>query len=148
MRPTRISGQLAAVGLNQFFLNGTIEARITNGFAPPVGATFPILTSFQRNGTFSKVILPQGFSITYTSGGAMLTVTNVVPVQMVSPVLTNGQLQFSFGTISNRSYTIQTNGNLATTNWGFFTNFTGNGSNQIITLPANLTKVFVRVREP
>ena len=141
-------GQLAAVGLNQFFLNGTIEAHITNGFAPPVGATFPILTSFQRNGTFSNVILPQGVGITYTSGGANLVVTNVVPVQLVSPVLTNGQLQFSFGTVSNRSYTIQTNGNLATTNWGGFTNFTGNGSYQTITLPGNLSAVFVRVREP
>jgi len=86
--------------------------------------------------------------INYTSGGANIVVTNIVPVQVVTPVLTNGQLQFSFGTISNRSYTVQTNNNLASTNWMFYTNFTGNGSFQTITLPATSPKTFIRVREP
>jgi hypothetical protein len=121
-------GQVIVSGLNQAFLNGTLEMRVINGFAPPVGATFSLLTSFQRNGTFNNVIIPQGMKLNYTSGGATLTVTGAVPVQIISPVVTNGQFQFGFNTISNRSYTVQYKDDLATSTWTFLTNFIGNGS--------------------
>jgi hypothetical protein len=141
-------GRVVLAGFNQATLNGTIESHINNGFAAPIGLNYAILSSFQRNGSFSHTNLTKGFGLTYNAGGFNLTVTDVVPAQVVSPIIANGLLQFSFGTVSNRSYTIQTNGDLSTTNWGFYTNFTGNGSNQTITLPGNFPKVFVRVREP
>ena len=125
---TKDFGQLIVSGLNQVFLNGTLEMHVINGFAPPVGATFPLLTSFQRNGTFSKVVLPQGMQLNYTSGGATLTITGAVPVQIISPAVTNGQFQFGFNTISNRSYTVQYKDDLTTGTWTFLTNVTGDGS--------------------
>ena len=121
-------GQVIVSGLNQAFLNGILEMHVINGFAPPVGATFPLLSSFQRNGTFSKVILPQGMQLNYTSGGATLVVTGAVPVQIISPAITNGQFQFGFNTISNRSYTVQYKDDLTSGTWTFLTNFTGDGS--------------------
>ena len=66
--------------------------------------------------------------LNYTSGGATLVVTGAVPVQIISPAITNGQFQFGFNTISNRSYTVQYKDDLTSGNWTFLTNFTGNGS--------------------
>ena len=120
-------GQVIA-GLNQVTLAGTLEADITEGYAPPVGASFPFLTSAGRSGTFNNVILPQGMQLNYTPGGATLVVTGAVPVQIISPAITNGQFQFGFNTISNRSYTVQYKDDLTSGTWTFLTNFTGNGS--------------------
>jgi hypothetical protein len=121
-------GQVIAAGLNQVNLAGTLEVNITEGYAPPVGATFPFLNSFQRNGTFSNVILPPGLKLNYTSGGATLVVTGTVPVTVLSPTVVNGQFQFGFNTITNRSYTVQYKDDLASGTWTFLTNFTGDGS--------------------
>jgi len=38
-------------------------------------ATFPFLTSFQRNSHFNNVVLPPGMQLNYTAGGATLVVT-------------------------------------------------------------------------
>ena len=70
-------------------LAGTLEADITAGYAPPVGATFPFITSNQRHGTFNNVILPPGMQLNYTSGGATLVVTGAVPVQIISPAMSH-----------------------------------------------------------
>ena len=119
----RITGWGSAV------LAGTLVAQITEGYAPPVGAAFPFLANFGgRSGTFNNVVLPPGMTINYTSGGATLVVTGAVPVQMISPLVTNGQFQFGFNTISNRSYTVQSCDNLATGTWTFLTNFIANGA--------------------
>ena len=110
------------------YLAGTLEVDITEGYAPPVGASFPFLTSAGRNGTFNNMILPQGMQLNYTPYGATLVVTGTVPVQIISPAIANGQFQFGFNTISNRNYTVQYKDNLATGTWTFLTNFTGDGS--------------------
>jgi hypothetical protein len=121
-------GQLKLTGYGQITLAGTLEVDITEGYAPPVGATFPFLTSYQRNGTFNNVVLPPGMQLNYNSGGATLVVTGAVPVQIISPAATNGQFQFGFNTISNRSYTVQYKDDLTSGTWMFLTNFTGDGS--------------------
>ena len=122
--------------------------QITNGYAPPVGATFPFLTSFQRNGTFNKVILPSGITLNYSSGGATLVVTGAVPVGIISPLATNGQFQFGFNTISNRSYTVQYKDDLSGGNWTYFTNFIGTGSYWQISAPNINAHRYFRVSEP
>jgi hypothetical protein len=142
-------GQLIVQNLGAATLAGTLEAQITEGYAPPVGATFPFLTSFQRNGTFSKVIVPQGMQLNYTAGGATLVVTGAVPVQILSPAVTNGQFQFGFNTITNRSYTVQYKDDLAATNWTTLTNFTGTGSYwQVPPLSPLVAHRFFRVSNP
>ncbi|MGA2555263.1 MAG: hypothetical protein ABSG04_03220 [Verrucomicrobiota bacterium] len=125
---TKDFGQIILQGYGQATLAGTLVADITNGYAPPVGATFPFISTFQRNGAFNHAILPQGMQLNYSPSGATLVVTGAVPVQILSPAVTNGQFAFGFNTITNRSYTVQYNDNLATGSWTFLTNFIGNGS--------------------
>jgi hypothetical protein len=116
-------------GFGGLTLAGTLRAYVTDGYAPPVGASFPFLAGFsQRSGTFNTAIIPQGMQLNYTSGGATLVVTGTVPVQIISPMVTNGQFQFGFNTVSNRSYTVQYRDSLATGTWTFLTNFTATGS--------------------
>lgn len=56
---------------------------------------------------------------------------------------------FEFPTAPGLSYTILTNGNLATPNWGVFTNFTGNGLPQPVRVPFDLApNLFFRLRQP
>jgi hypothetical protein len=56
---------------------------------------------------------------------------------------------FGFQSVSNQSYTIQRNDDLATANWIFYTNFTGNGSlMQLVTPVTNVPQRFFRVRQP
>ena len=53
------------------------------------------------------------------------------------------------GTVSNQSYTVQRDDDLSTTNWVFYTNFTGNGSlMQVLAPVTNVTHRFFRVRQP
>ena len=146
---TKDFGQLILLQYGQATLGGTVEAEIKNGFAPPVGATFPLLTSFQRNGTFNNVILPQGMQLNYTTGGATLVVTGTVPVGIISPAITNGKFQFGFNTISNRSYTMQYKDDLTGGNWTTLTNFTGDGSYwQAPPLSPLVPQRFFRVSNP
>jgi len=142
-------GQVTLPGLSPVTLSGTLRAYITGGYAPPVGTTFPFLTSFQRNGTFTNVMLPQGMTINYTGGGATLVVTSAVPVQIISPAVTDGQFQFGFNTITNRSYTVQYKDDLSAGAWTFLTNFTGDGSYwQSPSLAPLVAHRFFRVSNP
>ncbi|MGD1085587.1 MAG: hypothetical protein ABSA47_12680 [Verrucomicrobiota bacterium] len=142
-------GQIIVPFYGEVYLAGTLEVEIANGYAPPVGATFPFLTSYQRNGTFNNVILPQGFTLNYTPGGATLVVTNTVPVEILSPALTGGQLQFGFNTVAGRSYTLQYNNDLSSGAWMFLTNFTGTGSAWQFTAPSPPpASQFYRVSNP
>jgi hypothetical protein len=51
--------------------------------------------------------------------------------------------------VNNQSYSVYANTNLATTNWTFYTNLTGDGNWQQIVVPAqNPSRRFFRVREP
>jgi hypothetical protein len=146
---TKDFGQLIVTGYGQATLGGTLEAYITGGYAPPVGTAFPFLTSFQRNGTFTDVTLPQGMSLNYTAGGATLVVTNAVPVQILSPAVSNGQFTFGFNTITNRSYTVQYKDDLTDPTWTLLTNFTGNGSFwQTPPLAPLVAQRFFRVSNP
>jgi hypothetical protein len=78
-----------------------------------------------------------------------LVVTGTVSAQIQSPQLSGGNFTFNFGTANGQSYTVQQNTNLATTNWTFYTNITGNGSiYQFATPVTNIPRRFFRVVEP
>jgi len=74
--------------------------------------------------------------LTYSNTSVYLVVTGPVPVTIQSLHSTSGSFFFAFETQSNQSYTIQQNTNLATTNWLFYTNFSGNGSLMQVVAPA------------
>jgi hypothetical protein len=106
------SGQLTCSNAN---LSGPLFVYLTNGYAPSVGDQFQILTCSNRIGTFSATNIPPSMILTYKTNGVFLAVAG--PVQALSPQWSNG-FAFSFQTALGQSYTIQTNNDLTTTNWG------------------------------
>jgi hypothetical protein len=139
--------QLAVIG-GYMNLNGTLNVTLTNGYMPAIGTQFHIANGYGGGG-FSTLNVPQGISVTYSNTGVYLTVTSTVPAQLLSPQVASGNFNFNFGTANGQSYTVLQNTNLATTNWTFFTNITGNGSFYHLVTPAtNHPQQFFRVSEP
>ncbi len=141
------SGQLSVSGGAS--LSGPLNVSLANGFAPVPGDQFQILSSSGRSGTFTALNVPAGISVTYSNNGVYLIVTRPVLAQIVNPVVSGGNLTFSLDTVNNQSYIVQHNDDLATINWVFDTNFTGNGSlMQVVAPVTNVPMRFFRVWEP
>jgi hypothetical protein len=146
-------GQLAVGG--PAVLNGPLKVVLANGYVPVVGDQFEILSCSYFTGTFSSTNVPAGMTVSYRHNiqslpeYVYLVVTGTVPAQIQSPQLSGGNFTFNFGTANGQNYTVQQNTNLATTNWTFCTNITGNGSiYQFATPVTNIPRRFFRVVEP
>lgn len=133
-------------------LAGELAVTLTNGYQPAAGDTFQILSCSNCSGTFQPAAgFPSGISITYSNSGVFLVVTGEVsiPPQISLPQVIGGNFEFNFISVSNQSYTIQQNADLATTNWLNLTNITGDGSRQQFAMPVtNVGQQFFRVRSP
>ena len=132
-------------------LGGTLAVNVVGGFQPAIGTRFQILSCANRSGVFNALNVPVGISVNYSNNGVFLVVTGaiVLPPTLPSPQLSGGNLTFNFPTVTNQSYTIQQNTNLATQNWFFVTNFLGNGSVFQFVAPVSATPQSVfRVRQP
>jgi hypothetical protein len=130
-------------------LGGGLKVVLTDGYAPPIGASFPFLSGNQVNGAFANLALPQGMKVTYSGAGAAIVVTNVVPAIILPPQLVSGQFQFGFNTVAGRSYTVQYQDVLGAPVWSVLTNFSALSTNFIITVPVNSSAArFYRVVEP
>jgi uncharacterized protein (DUF2164 family) len=130
-------------------LGGPLNVTLANGFAPAPGNQFQVLSCSSLSGAFTSINVPTGLSVTYSNNGVFLVATGTAPVQIVNPTLSGRNFTFSFGTVSNQSYTVQRNDDLGTTNWVLYTNFTGNGSlMQVVAPVTNAAHRFFRVREP
>jgi hypothetical protein len=98
--------------------------------------------------------LPANQSVTVQTGqiasySALYTVSNSMPVQILSPQVSGGSFNLSFQSVNGQSYTLYYNDNLATTNWLPCTNVTGNGASLQLTVPiTNSTQRFFRISEP
>ena len=99
----------------------------------------------------------QGDSVSYSLGtflGTMTVRQQVVasppaPLIISSPRSDGTNFVFDFGTVSNQSYTVWANSNLATTNWVSYTNLIGDGYVQIITAPlTNSMQNFYQLTSP
>ena len=142
------SGQFGQLQCNNASLSGPLNVSLSGNFTPALGNQFTILSSSGLSGTFSSLNIPQGLSVVYTNNNVVLLVTSV-PTQIVSPTISNGHFVFSFETLNGQTYTVQRNDDLSTTNWVFYTNFTGNGSSmQVLSPIANSLQTFFRVRVP
>jgi hypothetical protein len=130
-------------------LGGTLEVALLNSFAPDIGEQFRFLLATNQSGTFSHLSAPSGLALTNSSTGPVPVVTGWVPTDILGPVLTGGNRVFRFGTVSNRSYTVQFNDDLTTTNWLFYTDLTGTGGLMgFATRPTDSPRRFFRVRQP
>jgi hypothetical protein len=132
-----------------------LKVVLANGYVPVIGDQFEILSCSSFTGVFSSTDVPAGMTVSYVHNNqslpeyVYLVVTGTVPAQIQSPGKSGGIFKFSFGTANGQSYTVQQNTNLATANWTFYTNFTGNGSLYQFTTPvANIPQRFFRVGSP
>jgi len=67
----------------------------------------------------------------------------------IFPQRSGNGVAFSFQSVSNQSYTVQQNNNLATANWSYYTNLIGNGSLlQWIAPGSDGPQMFFRVKRP
>jgi hypothetical protein len=73
-----------------------------------------------------------------------------LPSVIVSPRLNGTNFVFNFGTVSNQSYSVWANANLATTSWFRYTNVVGDGYVQKITtsITDGQTSIFYRLSSP
>jgi autotransporter-associated beta strand protein len=149
--PGQPTGFNSLIVSNSASLAGTLSVSVTNGFEPPEGTRFQILSCASCSGVFNALNIPLGLSVNYSNNGVFLVVTGpvILPTTLQAPGILGGNLSFNFQTASNQSYTIQQNSNLDTTNWFFVTNFTGNGSAfQFETPVTSAPQNFFRVRQP
>jgi hypothetical protein len=141
------SGQL--LDSSTVTLGGALKVSFADTFAPPIGSQFQLVSCSSRIGNFSAVSLPVGTMVTYSNAGVFLVVTSAVPAHIISPIIAGTNFLFSVPTISGQSYTVQKTDDLVTTNWTFYTNFTGSGDlYEFITPVTNVAKRFFRIREP
>ena len=130
-------------------LGGTLKAVLTNGYAPPIGASFPFLNAGQLFNTFSNLTLPQGLTVAYTGTNASLVVTSATPVILAVPSVFDGQFQFEFQTVSNRAYTVEFSTSLNNSTWLVLTNFVAGSAHFSFAFPATSSPAgFIRVVEP
>ena len=139
-------GQLAC---GSAALSGSLNVKLAGGFVPALGTQFQILSSGNLSGAFTPLNVPGGIAVTYSNNSVFLTVTGPVMGKLVGPALAGNNFTFSVVTVSNQSYTIQRNDNLATTNWVFYTNFTSDGSlMQLVSPVTNAPQRYFRLRQP
>jgi hypothetical protein len=68
-------GQLSAGAIS---LGGPLNLQLVNGFVPPAGSQFRILSCSTLSGAFTGTDLPAGLSIVYDNSGALVIATNAV----------------------------------------------------------------------
>jgi len=140
------AGQFGQLVCGSATLDGPLQVKLAGGFVPAPGNQFQILSCSSLTGAFSSTNVPAGMSVSYSNNGVYLVVP---PLQILNPIVSGGNLTFSFSTVNSQSYTVQRNDDLATTNWVFYTNFTGDGSlMQVVAPVTNAPRRFFRVREP
>lgn len=130
-------------------LGGNLTVTLLDSFAPDLGEQFPFLSTTNLSGTFSNLAVPRGISLSYTNTGVVPVVTGIVPTDILGPVRTGGDAVFTFGTVTNRSYTVESAADLTATNWFFHTNLIGTGAKLRVTVPStNAPRRFFRVAQP
>lgn len=130
------------VGTNTVYTNNTYPGVFLSRF--PFA-----FTNFLNQGTTVDFMVVGNANLwTHLSTGLSARITPL-PFIIQPPLLAGTNFAFSFSTISNQSYTVQQNMNLATTNWIFYTNFIGNGSLYQFLAPVSSTRQqFFRVSAP
>ena len=83
------------------------------------------------------------------ANGYIITVTPPPSVIILPPTLSSGNINFSFATTANQSYTVWGTTNLLPSNWIELTNFNGDGNTDQVSWPAtNNGAEFFRVSTP
>ncbi|MBI5387025.1 MAG: SBBP repeat-containing protein [Verrucomicrobia bacterium] len=131
-------------------LMGRLSVQLLDGFAPAVGERFEIVTA--GSGVipaFTAFDLPAGLSMVQSNTSVFLVVTSAIPAQLLGSSVSAGNFSFRFGTVTNRSYTVERTDGFSPANWVFHTNLTGDGTLMEVAVPlTNAPRRFFRVRQP
>jgi hypothetical protein len=105
-------------------LNGSLSVDLTNGFSPALNDSFTVLTAGTRSGTFANFFFPSNaftMQLSNTPTSVVLRVTNVFtavsPPMLLTPVLSGSDLKLTWTAVSNATYRLEFNPNLAVSNW-------------------------------
>jgi hypothetical protein len=105
-------------------LNGglAITLALTNGYLPATNDTFVLVSAGTRNGAFSSFSYPSNvvtmvLSNSPTTVVARATGVTVPPPVLLTPVLSGTNVLLTWTAFSNITYRLQSNPNLAPTNW-------------------------------
>ncbi len=95
------------------------------------------------------MVAPQGVAVSCSSTGVVPIVTGVVPTQILGPVLSGSNAVMTFGTVSNRSYTVEWSAEASKANWQLYTNLTGSGAKVQVAVPVlGAARRYFRVSQP
>ena len=99
-------------------LAGALGATLANGFVPPSGSSFTILTYGSETGLFSRTNLPESgwsWQLNYGTTAATLTVAGQLVIEKV--VHSGGSVTFTLSTTPGEVYQIQSTTNLNQPVW-------------------------------
>jgi hypothetical protein len=113
-------GQLQVAG--SVTLNGAFGVGLTNGFVPAVNDSFTTLTAGSRSGAFTSFSFPSNqvsMQLSNTANSVIVRVTSVAvpPPLLLPPVLSFANVLLTWTAVSNITYRLEFNPNLALSNW-------------------------------
>ncbi len=115
-------GQLQVAGT--VTLNGALSVDLINGFSPALNDTFTVLTAGTRNGAFANFFFPSNtvtMQLSNTANSVIVRVTDVfttIPRPMLLPPEISGtDFKLTWTAVSNATYRVEFNPNLAPSNW-------------------------------
>lgn len=115
-------GQLQVAGT--VTLNGSLSVDLLPGFSPATNDSFTVLTAGARNGAFANFFYPSNavtMQMSNTPTAVVLRVTNVFsavpPPLLLPPELIGPDVKLTWIAVSNATYRLEFNPELAISNW-------------------------------
>lgn len=134
-------------------LNGALSVALADGFVPATNDSFAVVTANTRNGTFGNFSYPSNevtMQLSYTAGSAVVRAIDVFIVSrpvLFLPELSGSNLLLTWTAVSNRTYRLEFNPDLNSSNWnaipGDVTSLSNSASKLDTLTPGNR---FYRVR--
>jgi hypothetical protein len=134
-----------------------LSVKLTNGFVPPIGTVFQILSSSSLSTTFSSLDVPTGIQVNYSATGVFLSVTGQVasvqaPQSILNPpslVITRDFNKATLQWLADSNLILESTTNLIPgTTWLPFTNVPMTVTNGMFntTFPASNSTRYFRLR--
>jgi hypothetical protein len=98
------AGQFGQLKAGSVSLSGPLTLKLTNGFAPPIGSVFQIISCSSLTGVFSSLNVPNGITVNYTGNGVVAVVTGQISKARTSPP---AQPKFTISRLTGNQATLQ-----------------------------------------
>jgi hypothetical protein len=125
-----IGGTTPGTGHGQFqksgaiTLNGGLSVDFINGFVPATNDSFTVLTAGTRNGTFADFFYPSSVATMQLSNSPTSVIVRVTDVfstipqpLLLPPEISGTDFKLTWTAVSNTTYRVEFNPNLAPSNW-------------------------------